>query len=132
VFEGITGRFVEEVKRKVGRIHGVCYCTHQKEDGCDCREPKPGLLLKAQREHSFSFADTFLISNSESHVQAAQTVGCPASLVSDTGPDYLEELAHRPQGLFPSSYAAAGFILRIGLNPQSNSGKVPKRKQRGA
>lgn len=116
----ITRRFVEAVASNGGRIHDVYYCTHRKEDGCECKKPKPGLLLKAQREHSFSFPATFLIGNSETDLQAAQAVGCPALLIGDGVPDKLEELACPPKGIFRSLYPAAQFILGLGSNPQIN------------
>jgi len=116
----ITRRFVEVVARNGGRIHDVYYCTHRKEDGCECKKPKPGLLLKAQREHSFSFPATFLIGNSETDLQAAQAVGCPALLISDSAPVHRQRLAHPPPGVFRDLYTAAQFILGLGSNPQIN------------
>jgi len=130
--EEITRRLVEEVERHGGRIHGVYYCTHRNEDDCECRKPRPGLLLKAQRDHSFSFPDTFLIGNSETDLQAAEAVGCPALLVSNGVPDKLEELAHRPRGSFRNLHAAARFIVGLGTNLQSKPDQIRKRKRRGA
>lgn len=57
--EEVTRQFVEEAARHGGLIRSVYYCTHRVEDNCPCRKPKPGLLLKAQAEHHFTFEDTF-------------------------------------------------------------------------
>ncbi|MGA8223902.1 MAG: HAD-IIIA family hydrolase, partial [Candidatus Acidiferrales bacterium] len=67
----ITVRFLQQVRKNGGQIHGVYYCQHKAEDDCKCRKPRPGLLLKAQTEHRFAFADTFLIGDSESDRLAA-------------------------------------------------------------
>jgi D-glycero-D-manno-heptose 1,7-bisphosphate phosphatase len=71
----ITRNFVEEVEAQRGRIRSVYYCTHRAEDDCQCRKPKPGLLLNAQAEHPFIFKDTFLIGDSESFERTLGQLG---------------------------------------------------------
>jgi D-glycero-D-manno-heptose 1,7-bisphosphate phosphatase len=78
----ITRRFLMEVERNGGKIQGVYYCPHRPEDACDCRKPKPGLLVKAQSEHGFNFKETPLIGDSETDLVAAKSVGCPGILVT--------------------------------------------------
>jgi D-glycero-D-manno-heptose 1,7-bisphosphate phosphatase len=109
--EEITRKFIEEVKAQGGRILSVYYCTHRAEDGCQCRKPKPGLLLSAQAEHHFAFEHTFFIGDTESDLLAAQAVGCPAIMVSDAPPAALEKLPHAPRVTVPSLLAAAAFLL---------------------
>jgi D-glycero-D-manno-heptose 1,7-bisphosphate phosphatase len=109
----ITHRFVEEVDAQGGRIQAVYYCTHQAGDDCPCRKPKPGLLLKAQAEHHFTFEDTFLIGDSESDLLAAHAVGCPTIMVSNAAPGHLEKLPHAPQMIVPSLLAAATFLASL-------------------
>jgi D-glycero-D-manno-heptose 1,7-bisphosphate phosphatase len=107
----ITRKFVEEVEAQGGRIRSVYYCTHRAEDECQCRKPKPGLLLNAQAEHHFAFKDTFLIGDSESDLLAAQAVGCAAIMVSNAPPASLEKLPHAPHATVPSLLVAAAFLL---------------------
>ena len=119
----ITRNFVEEVEAQRGRIRSVYYCTHRAEDDCQCRKPKPGLLLNAQAEHPFIFKDTFLIGDSESDLLAAQAVGCPAIMVSNAPSASLEKLPHAPQATVPSLLAAAAFLLsKRGYNNSSKRG----------
>lgn len=107
----ITRKFLEAVASQGGRIRGVYYCPHRAEDDCPCRKPKPGLLLNAQAEHHFAFADTFLIGDSESDLRAAQAVGCPAIMVSNAPSAGLEKLPYAPRVIVPTLLAAAGFLL---------------------
>ena len=108
----ITLRFVEEVKRNGGYIDGVYYCPHQDDDGCECRKPKPGLLLQAQREHRFAFADTFLVGDSQRDLMAACQVGCRAILVGAAEANVdIQEWSSHPEAIVPDLYAAVQLIL---------------------
>jgi len=73
---GLTRRFRDEAEARGGAIEAVYYCPHREEDGCDCRKPGAGLLRRAQREHGFDFAETFLIGDSETDFLAAREAGC--------------------------------------------------------
>jgi D-glycero-D-manno-heptose 1,7-bisphosphate phosphatase len=108
----ITLRFVDEVKKNGGNIERVYYCPHQDQDGCECRKPKPGLLLQAQREHQLVFPDTYLVGDSPRDLMAARQVGCPAILVG-TGQTNVDahEWTMRSEAIVPDLYRAAEFIL---------------------
>lgn len=107
----ITRRFIAEVEAQGGRILSVYYCTHRAEDGCECRKPKPGLLGRAQAEHHFDTARTFLVGDTESDLLAAHAVGCPAIMVSDRPVAGLEKLLHPPRVIVPNLLAAAEFLI---------------------
>jgi histidinol-phosphate phosphatase family protein len=112
----VTRRFVEEVESNGGHIDAVYNCPHQDRDGCDCRKPKPGLLLQAQREHGFAIADTFLVGDSERDMMAAHQVGCPAILVGAAKPGDVEAQGapRSPRINVHDLYEAVQFILRVG------------------
>jgi D-glycero-D-manno-heptose 1,7-bisphosphate phosphatase len=114
--EQLTSRFVEAVMKSGGRISDVYYCPHRAEDGCDCRKPNPGLLRRAQGEHGFVFAQTFLIGDSERDLMAAHEVGCPAVLVrADPPSDFDAHSApHCPRATVPDLYEAVQFVLKSG------------------
>ena len=113
----ITRRFLAEVQKYGGRIEGVYYCPHRIEDGCGCRKPLPGLLIQAQKDHGFSFSETFLVGDSEKDVLAAQHVGCPAVLISDAGTDVNGPWTCPPQGVVGNLYSAVLFILGCAKRP---------------
>jgi len=107
----ITRKFVKEVDAQGGRIRSVYYCTHRAEDGCECRKPQPGLLRRAQAEHHFDSAQTFLVGDTESDLLAARAAGCPAIMVSDTPAAALEKLPHAPRATVTNLLAAAEFLI---------------------
>lgn len=73
----IHRRLREVVAAQGGRIDGFYVCPHRPEDGCDCRKPKPGLLLQAARQHHLHLEDCVFIGDSFTDYVAAQSVGCP-------------------------------------------------------
>ncbi len=65
-----------------GKIDGIYYCPHHPEGSvaeytciCDCRKPKPGMLLQAMQEHPIDKQQSFLIGDSKRDVEAAEAAG---------------------------------------------------------
>ncbi len=108
---GITDRFVRRVEENGGKIHGVYYCLHRPDDGCECRKPSPGLLLRAQREHGFDFREALMIGDAESDIAAAHRVGCASILVGNGDRGVARSWRHPPDRIFRDLTEAAGFIL---------------------
>ncbi len=65
-----------------GKIDGIYYCPHHPEGSvaefakvCDCRKPKPGMLLQAMQEHAVDKEHSFLVGDSKRDVEAAEAAG---------------------------------------------------------
>jgi histidinol-phosphate phosphatase family protein len=77
----INLRMAAEIKACGGAIEAIFTCPHRPEDDCDCRKPRPGLLLKAAQQCNVSLKNSFLIGDAVSDIDAAQAVGCQPILV---------------------------------------------------
>ncbi|HVM92267.1 MAG TPA: HAD family hydrolase [Terriglobales bacterium] len=64
------------VERAGGRIRQIYICPHDVADGCECRKPKPGMLLAAIRDHRIDAAKSWMIGDSASDVLAGKAAGC--------------------------------------------------------
>lgn len=69
-------------------IDGEYYCLHHPEATvpeykivCDCRKPKPGLLLRAARELSLDLSESWMIGDNFTDVQAGAAAGCRTILL---------------------------------------------------
>jgi D-glycero-D-manno-heptose 1,7-bisphosphate phosphatase len=62
-------------------LDAVYHCPHLPHAGCDCRKPKPGLALRAQREHDIDFAGSVVIGDKASDVVLGLALGCVSILV---------------------------------------------------
>lgn len=65
-----------------GRIDAVFFCPHVDADGCDCRKPRPGLLLQIGERYGVDLATVPVVGDSLRDLQAAAAAGCPAHLVA--------------------------------------------------
>jgi len=62
-------------------IDKIYVCLHDNEDGCDCRKPKPGMLLKAAKEWDLDLAASYMIGDRWKDIEAGATAGCTTILV---------------------------------------------------
>jgi D-glycero-D-manno-heptose 1,7-bisphosphate phosphatase len=88
----IHERMVEVVARNGGHIEHIYVCTHAPRDGCGCRKPGVGLLLRAATELSIDLEQSILVGDSLSDIQAAQAAGCRPIVVGEHHP---AEIDHR-------------------------------------
>jgi D-glycero-D-manno-heptose 1,7-bisphosphate phosphatase len=52
----------------------VCY--HDAGDNCDCRKPKPGLILQAAERFSIALPESFLVGDRWRDIEAGASAGC--------------------------------------------------------
>jgi D-glycero-D-manno-heptose 1,7-bisphosphate phosphatase len=91
VARGLVARAaVEDIHRRLrqrlAEEHGlelldVLYCPHE-EGACECRKPRPGLLLRAARRHGIDLASSWMIGDTDRDVEAGRRAGCRTILVS--------------------------------------------------
>lgn len=72
-------------------IDGMYICPHHPDKGfegerpeykidCDCRKPKPGLLLQAAKDFNIDLAESYMIGDSGRDVEAGERAGVKASI----------------------------------------------------
>ncbi len=64
-----------------GRIDAVFFCPHTPEDNCDCRKPKPGMMLEIGRRYSTDLAAVPMVADTLRDLLAAAAAGCEPHLV---------------------------------------------------
>ncbi|MDH7602485.1 MAG: HAD family hydrolase [Armatimonadota bacterium] len=103
------------VGRKGGKINGFYYCTHLANQECECRKPKPGLLLQAAREHNLDLQSSFMIGDSEKDVTAGHRAGCRTVVVltgAVTAEDVSEFVA-QPDFIARDLVDAVNYVLAV-------------------
>lgn len=65
-------------------LAAVYHCPHAPEDGCACRKPAPGLLLRAACELGLELSRSVLFGDKDSDLQAAAAAGVPLRVLLGT------------------------------------------------
>jgi histidinol-phosphate phosphatase family protein len=60
------------------QIDAFYYCPHRPDEHCECRKPKPGLLIKAINDLKIDVKSSWMIGDRDSDMEAAKLVGCKA------------------------------------------------------
>jgi D-glycero-D-manno-heptose 1,7-bisphosphate phosphatase len=88
----ITSAIVDDLHHRLRTVlkeqHGlelldVFYCPHDRNQ-CECRKPKPGMLLEAARRHAIDLNQSWMIGDSLKDVEAGKAAGCRTVLVNAT------------------------------------------------
>jgi D-sedoheptulose 7-phosphate isomerase len=87
--EEVHNYIQKEVNSAITKIYS---CPHRDEENCECRKPKPGMLLQAAKEYNLNLKDCYYIGDSKDDVQAAKSVGCKMILVlTGRGSEQIKE-----------------------------------------
>lgn len=77
----IHAKLHRELAKEGARIDAIYCCPHHPDDGCECRKPRPGLLLQAARELSIDLASSYMIGDSAADIIAGATARCRTVLL---------------------------------------------------
>ncbi len=77
---------IREIRNRGGDILRIYHCPHQDSDGCSCRKPSPGLILRAAEDYGIDLYGTFMIGDSLRDMEAGRRAGTRTILI-DGGDD---------------------------------------------
>jgi D-glycero-D-manno-heptose 1,7-bisphosphate phosphatase len=89
-------------------IDAIFACCHSQAAACDCRKPKPGLLINAANELRIDFASSYMVGDRASDVEAGQAAGCRTVFIDLS---YNEQKPAAPTFTVRSVAEAADVIL---------------------
>ena len=73
-------------------VNAIYYCPHHPDRGfqgevpeykmeCDCRKPKPGMLVKASQEYNIDLNSSWMIGDGQNDILAGKNAGCNTALI---------------------------------------------------
>ena len=92
-------KFVQDEFKKFGaHLDGIYVCPHR-PDGtvapynidCDCRKPKPGMVLQACKDFDIDVSQSYFIGDKVSDVECGKNAGCKGTCLFD-GVDLLKSV----------------------------------------
>ncbi|MCK4364988.1 MAG: HAD family hydrolase [Thermoplasmatales archaeon] len=119
-FEKMKEKVRDELKKQEASVDGEYYCLHH-PDGknidykiiCECRKPKPGLILQAAKEQDIDLSSSWMIGDGVNDIQAGQTAGCKTILLGRMKCDLCELLeveGAKPDFIAPNLFKASLII----------------------
>ena len=108
----VTREELDEIHNKMETLLGaegvyldaIFYCPHHPHKGyaneiselkidCECRKPKPGMLIEASKELNIDLSRSWMIGDSENDIQAGKQAGCKTVLIgaNNYGQDITED-----------------------------------------
>jgi D-glycero-D-manno-heptose 1,7-bisphosphate phosphatase len=96
----------------VPALDGIEVCYHAGSshgEPCDCRKPKPGMLLRAAAKQDIDLSRSFLIGDRWRDVDCAHAAGCRAVFIDRR---YREPLREKPEFVVATFREAVATILQ--------------------
>lgn len=66
----IHAHVIDEIRAHGGHVDGIYTCPHDKQGDCECRKPKPGLIVRAARYLEIDRAQSYLVGDSTTDIEA--------------------------------------------------------------
>ena len=89
-FQKLTQWMLRKFTNQGLRILDVFFCPHGPESTCNCRKPKPGMLLEARGKYNIDMKNSWMIGDKEADVRAANAAGIENTILVKTGHDIDE------------------------------------------
>jgi D,D-heptose 1,7-bisphosphate phosphatase len=120
----IHSGLVLQLARRGVALDAIYYCPHLPcadlasaelaayRMDCDCRKPKPGLLLRAAREYGLDLGRSYMLGDSRRDVEAGQAAGLAGSIliVPDGSPQLAPEGWAQKDGARNLAQAVRGIL----------------------
>lgn len=108
----ISRPVVDEMHRRLARdlpVDLIMMCAHAQSAGCECRKPKPGMLLTAAAELDIDLSRSVMVGDRRSDVEAGRAAGCRTVFIDL---NYLEPRPSNADVIVRSIAEAADAILQ--------------------
>ena len=89
-FYKLTKWMLKQFENQGIKILDVFFCPHGPDSTCNCRKPKPGMLLEAREKHKIDMKNSWMIGDKEADVGAANAAGIKNTILVKTGHDIDE------------------------------------------
>ena len=99
----VTFEQLKEIHNKMETLLGldgayldaIYFCPHHPHKGyegevpelkidCDCRKPKPGMLIKAAEDLNIDLSSSYIIGDGDNDIEAGRNAGCKTILLNDS------------------------------------------------
>ena len=110
--ERVNARMRDLLRAEGVDLAAVYVCPHAPEEGCECRKPKPGLVVRAAGELGFDPTRAIVVGDKKDDVDLGHAVGAATVLLRQGhGAEAERDPACRPDFVADDLAAAAEWIV---------------------
>ena len=84
-YQTLTDWIIKQFSAKNIDILDVFHCPHGPNSSCNCRKPRPGMFLEAQKKYSIDMTNSWLIGDKEVDIVAANNAGITNTILVRSG-----------------------------------------------
>ena len=84
-YHKLTSWMLKQLKKNDIDILDIFHCPHGPESNCECRKPKPGMLIAAKNKHNINMKESWMIGDSERDIIAASSAGITNTILVKSG-----------------------------------------------
>jgi len=84
-YQTLTKWMLRQFENNGIEILNVFHCPHGPKSTCECRKPKPGMLLKAKTKHNIDMEKSWMIGDKERDIIAANSAGINHTILVRSG-----------------------------------------------
>ena len=106
---GIEAEIQTALRSRGAQIEAFTYCRHDLDARCDCRKPRPGMILSLAAERGLRLDRSWMIGDSVSDVASGQRAGCRTVLLCEPG--HVSDPGTVPDLVSPSLLRASELIV---------------------
>ncbi len=74
-YNKFNDNLLEELNKNNIEILDIFYCPHTKEENCECKKPKPGMILKASEKYNIDMSKSFMAGDTSADEGIAKYFG---------------------------------------------------------
>lgn len=77
----VNDKLISEFAKDDIKIDGLVFCPHHPDKKCDCRKPKPKMVLDMARKGRVNLEESYFVGDKIIDVQTGKNAGCKTVLV---------------------------------------------------
>ena len=84
----VHGKLIKQLKSSGEAVDDIYYCPHHPTEGrppyrldCDCRKPKPGMILRAKEDWDLDLSKCLLVGDRYKDIRFAKSLGIGTAMV---------------------------------------------------
>lgn len=122
VLEQVNAKMHAGIAARGGKLDAVYYCLHHPDAAlpaygvrCECRKPRPGMLLEAARVWDIDLQNSYMIGDGVTDIEAGGAAGTRTVFIGQSKPyifEAFEKHGIQPDFMAPTLAGAAEIIKR--------------------